>query len=98
MKWEDDMLYSIEEELRKVKSQIRRKEREKLSATSEKEMLDIDEEITSLTRKRRRLRNEIEDMEDEVKEKRRKMTEHLRQRMDTISKVEELFTIKWEVI
>ena len=98
MKWEDDMLYSIEEELRKVKSQIRRKEREKLSATSEKEMLDIDEEITTLTRKRRRLRNEIEDMEDEVKEKRRKMTEHLRQRMDTISKVEELFTIKWEVI
>ena len=98
MKWEDDMLYSIEEELKKVKAQIRRKEREKLSATSEKEMLELDEEITNLTRKRRRLRNEIEDMEDEVKEKRRKMTEHLRKRMDTISKVEELFTIKWEVI
>lgn len=78
MKWEDDMLYSIEEDLKKVKAQIRRKEREKLSAMSEREMLEIDEEITALTRKRRKLRNEIEDMEDEVKEKRRKMTEHLR--------------------
>lgn len=98
MKWEDDMLYSIEDQLDKVKSQIRRKEREKLSATSEKEMLDLDNEINNLVSKRRRLRNDIEDIEDEIKQKRKNMTDKLKKRMDTISQVEELFTIKWEII
>lgn len=98
MKWEDDMLYSIEEELIQVKAQIRRKEREKLSVTSEKEMLDIDEQISQLTKKRRRLRNEIEDMEDEVKDKRRKLTNELRKKMESITSVETLFNIEWEVI
>lgn len=98
MKWEDDMLYSIEEELTQVKAQIRRKEREKIAATSEKEMLEIDEQISQLTRKRRRLRNEIEDMEDEVKEKRKKLTNELRKKMDSITSVETLFNIEWEVV
>lgn len=98
MKWEDDMLYSIEEELSQVKAQIRRKEREKLSATSEKEMLEIDEQISQLTKKRRRLRNEIEDMEDEVKDKRRKLTNELRKKMESITTIETLFNIEWEVV
>ncbi len=52
MKWEDDMLYSIDEELTKIKAQIRRKEREKLNSKSEKEMIEIDDEISILTRKK----------------------------------------------
>lgn len=98
IKWEDDMLYSIEEELDKVKSQIRKKEREKLSATSEKEMLDLDNEIMNLVSKRRRLRDDIEDMEDKIKQKRQEMVNKLKRQMDTISNVEDLFTIKWEII
>lgn len=98
MKWEDDMLYSIEEELTQVKAQIRRKEREKLAATSEREMLEIDEQISQLIKKRRRLRNEIEDMEDEVKLKRRKLTNELRKKMESITTVETLFNIEWEVV
>ena len=98
MKWEDDMLYSIEEELTQVKAQIRRKEREKLAATSEREMLEIDEQISQLIKKRRRLRNEIEDMEDEVKLKRRKLTNELRKKMESITTVETLFNIECEVV
>ncbi|MGU8595876.1 SNF2-related protein [Clostridium perfringens] len=98
MKWEDDMLYSIDEELTKIKAQIRRKEREKLNSKSEKEMIEIDDEISILTKKRRKLRNEIEDMEDEIKEKRRLLTNELRKKMDAITSIEVLFNIKWEVV
>lgn len=98
MKWEDDVLYSIEEDLKQVKAQIRRKEKEKLASTSEKEMLEIDDEISKLTKRRRKLRNDIEDMEDEVKEKRIKLTKELRKKMESITSVETLFTIEWEVV
>lgn len=98
MKWEDDMLYSIEDELTHIKAQIRRKEREKLAAISEQEMLSLDEEISQLIKKRRHLRNYIDDMEDKIKEKRKILTDKLRKDMESKSNIETLFIIGWEVV
>ena len=50
-----------------------------------------------MKRKRRRLRNDLEDREEEVSQQRKRMITELEQRMVKATETQNLFVVKWQV-
>lgn len=96
--WERDMLDGIEQELSTVKKAIQQAERDSRSATSVSEKQEALRKVDELNRKKRRLRNELEDREDEIAGKRRQMLEELESRIIQSTQSETLFIIHWKII
>jgi len=95
--WERDMLESIENEISTVKKAILQAERDCRNATSVQEKLDLQRKVAELDRKKRRLRNDLEDREDEISTKRKQMIDELEKRMIQSSESRILFTIHWKI-
>lgn len=93
--WERDCIDGLEAELTMVKRTTLQTERDARSATSMQEKLELERKIEELRRKKRRLRNELEDKEDEIGEQRRRMIAGLERRMIQSTKSQQLFLIRW---
>ena len=78
-----------------VKRSILQAEREARTATSVQEKIEQEKKVEELKRKKRRLRNELEDREDEISEQRRKMIAELEQKMIQSTESQNLFFIRW---
>lgn len=95
--WEHDCLDNIEAELTTIKRNIRQIERDARSATSVQEKLDCERKISELNRKKRRLRNDLEDKEDEISEQRKHMIAELEKKMIQSTETDNIFLILWNV-
>lgn len=93
--WERDCINALETELAVVKRSILQAEREARTATSVQEKIEQEKKVEELKRKKRRLRNELEDREDEISEQRRKMIAELEQKMIQSTESQNLFLIRW---
>ena len=93
--WEQDCINALETELAVVKRSILQAEREARTATSVQEKIEQEKKVEELKRKKRRLRNELEDIEDEISEQRRKMIAELEQKMIQSTESQNLFLIRW---
>ncbi|MBU4455833.1 hypothetical protein KJ586_04975, partial [Patescibacteria group bacterium] len=58
----------------------------------------IQERIKQLEKKKRRQRQQIFDIEDEIMEKRDNLIDALEKRLEQKTMVNELFTIRWAVV
>ena len=92
------MVDSIEVELSTVKRNILQAERDARNATSVQEKLDFERKVDELKRKKRRLRNELEDREDEISLQRRKMISDLEKRLIQSTENNDLFIIRWKTV
>ena len=95
--WEHDVIDGIEAELSTVKKQILQAERDAHNAESVAEKLALEKKVDELKRKKRRLRNELDDREEEVSQQRRTMIAELEQRMVKQTEQQNLFVIRWKV-
>lgn len=95
--WEHDMLDSIEVEIKSVRNEILRTEREARNAETIAEKLTLEKKVDELKRKRRRLRGELEDREDEVSQQRKTMIHELEQRMIRTTDKQDLFIIRFNI-
>ena len=96
--WEHDMVDSIEVELSTVKRNILQAERDARNAVSVQEKLECERKVDELKRKKRRLRNELEDREDEISQQRRKMIGDLEKRLIQSTENNNLFIIRWKTV
>jgi len=96
-KWADDMILATEKELRDTKNQIKLLNRQARLATNLEEQHEIQEKVRELEKKKRRQRQQIFDLEDEIAEKRDDLIQLLEQRMAQKTAAEPLFTIRWSV-
>lgn len=96
--WEHDMVDSIEVELSTVKRNILQAERDARNAVSVQEKLECERKVDELKRKKRRLRNELEDREDEISQQRRKMIGDLEKRLIQSTENNKLFIIRWKTV
>ncbi|MGM9779820.1 MAG: SNF2-related protein [Prevotella sp.] len=94
--WERDCIDGLEAELTLVKRSTLQVERDARNATSVQEKLDLERKIEDLKRKKRRLRNELEDKEDEIGEQRRRMIAELERRMIQSTESSNMFLIRWQ--
>jgi len=97
-KWADDMVLAAEKELRDTKEQIKAINRQARHATTVEEQHQLQGRIKELEKKKRRQRQRIFDVEDEIMEKRDTLIDALEKRMHQRTKSEPLFTIRWQVV
>ncbi|OAQ20646.1 SNF2-related protein [Thermosulfurimonas dismutans] len=97
-KWADDMILAAEQELNQTKEQIKALRRQARLAATLEEQHKIQRKLQELERKKRRLRQKIFDIEDEILAKRDELIEQLERRLRQKTYREPLFTIRWSVI
>lgn len=95
--WERDMVDSLEMGIRSLKNDILRTEREARNAQTMVEKLALEKKVDDLKRKRRRLRSDLEDREDEVSEQRKAMIRELEQRMIKTTDCMDLFVLRFSI-
>ncbi len=96
LKWEHDMLDDLENQIHILRKTIQQAEREARNATNVEEKLKAERKVDDLKRKRRRLRNELDDREDEIAQKRKAMISDIEKKL--IQKVDNkpVFMIRWQ--
>ncbi|MGV2488438.1 UNVERIFIED_CONTAM: hypothetical protein FOS07_31795, partial [Bacillus mycoides] len=72
--------------------------RDARKAATLQEQQDIQNELSELERKQRRLRQDIFDVEDEIIAKRDELIESLQQRLQQKTTSQTLFTLRWQVV
>jgi len=97
-KWADDMVLAAEKELKDTREQIRALTRQARLATTMEEQHALQKRIQELEKHKRRQRQRIFEVEDEIMAKRDELIDRLEKRMHQRTSVEPLFTIRWTVV
>jgi predicted nucleic acid-binding Zn-ribbon protein len=92
------MVLAAEKELKDTKERIKVLQRQARLATTTEEQYSLQEQIRDLEKLKRRHRQRIFDVEDEIMAKRDALIEKLEKRMHQRSSIEPLFTIRWSVV
>ena len=87
-----------EKELRDVKSKIKELNRESKKSLTSDSLLSIQTKLRDLERKKKRLRREIFEVEDEIEEKRDEMINAIKAKMLKEINESAIFTIKWKLV
>jgi len=97
-RWADEMVQGAEQALQNIKEQIKVAQREARQAPTLAEQQALQEKIARLERQQRKQRQEIFQVEDEIRDKRDALITQLTQRMTQRLASENLFTIAWTVV
>ena len=96
--WADDMVLAAEKSLRDTKERIKVKQREARQATTLADQHAIQAEIQKLEKTKRRQRQDIFKVEDEIMDKRDSLVDALEKRLAQNTASETLFVIRWSVV
>jgi superfamily II DNA/RNA helicase len=97
-KWAEDKILASEKELKDVKSKIKEINRDSKKTSSAEELLKIQTQLRDFERKKKRLRQEIFEVEDEIEEKRDNMISAIKAKMLKAINEYSIFTIKWKLV
>ncbi|WP_233453815.1 SNF2-related protein [Tsuneonella flava] len=97
-KWAEDKVAAAEKELADVKTQVRDLKREMRGASDPREQHCIQTQIQDLEKSKRRLRQRIFEVEDEILDKRDDMIADIESRLGQETSTQEIFTIRWSVV
>jgi len=97
-RWADDMVLAAEQELKATKEQIKALNRQARTAPTVEEQHQAQSKIRDLEKKKRRQRQQIFDVEDEITGKRDQLIDALERRMARRTRAEPLFMLRWTVI
>ena len=97
-KWVEDMEIAAGKELEDTKNQIKALNRQARLAVTVQEQFNFQEKIRETEIKKRRLRQQIFDLEDEIAVKRDRLINELEKRMEQKTESNELFTIRWRIV
>jgi predicted ATPase len=97
-KWAEDLELAAQKELQKTKEQIKGLNREARKAVTLEEQEALQVKIRELEKKKRRQRQKIFDVEDEIEEKRDLLIEDLEKRLSQKVQHNRLFMFRWRVV
>lgn len=97
-KWADDALAGAERALSDTKEQIKVLTRQARTAPTLEEQQAIQQNIADLEKKKRRQRQQIFDVEDEIIGRRDRMIGDLEKRLAQKTSAAALFTLRWSVV
>lgn len=96
-KWAEDKIYAAEQELKDIKRLVREKTRLGKSITESSQILELQKELASLTKRQRRARAEIFEVEDEIERQRNEMIARIEAQLQHSMCEDEIFTIRWRI-
>tara|TARA_E500000318_G_scaffold55118_1_gene51264 strand:+ start:2059 stop:4920 length:2862 start_codon:yes stop_codon:yes gene_type:complete len=97
-KWAEDKVFAAEKELKDAKVRILELKREARSAGSPEQQHRIQTQIQEQEKSKRRLRQRIFEVEDEIIEERDRMISDLEARLQQDISKQELFAVRWTVV
>lgn len=97
-KWAEDKILASEKELKDVKSKIKEINRDSKKTSSSEALLKMQTELRDLESKKKRLRQEIFAVEDEIEERRDDMINEIKAKMLKAINESSIFTIKWKLV
>jgi prophage maintenance system killer protein len=97
-RWAEDMVLAAEKELADTKAQIKTLNRQSRLATTVDEQHALQNKIRDLEKIQRTQRQQIFNVEDEIKGKRDLLIEKLEKRLSQQTSSEHLFSIRWQVV
>jgi len=97
-KWADDKLLAAEEALKNTKARITQLKRDARKAATLQEQSDIQRETAALEKQKRRQRQDIFAVEDEIIEQRDQLIDSLQQRLHEKTETDTLLTLRWQVV
>ena len=97
-RWAEDKVFAAEKELKDAKARILELKREARTAESPEEQHRIQMQIQDLEKSKRRLRQRIFEVEDEIIEERDQMISDLEVRLQQDISKQELFAVRWAVV
>ena len=97
-RWAEDMVLAAEKELADTKAQIKAVNRQSRVATTVDEQHALQNKIRDLEKVQRTQRQQIFNVEDEIKGKRDLLIEKLEKRLSQNTSSEHLFSIRWQVV
>lgn len=97
-KWAEDKVFAAEKELKDAKARILELKREARSAGSPEQQHRIQTQIQDLEKSKRRLRQRIFEVEDEIIDERDRMISDLEARLQQDISKHELFAVRWTVV
>ena len=95
---QDDQILAAEQALLGTKTRIRDAKRRARLAETFEEQRGLQEDLKTLERQRRRQRQTIFDVEDEIEARRDQLIEALEERMKKKTLVHPLFRIHWQIV
>ena len=96
-RYTEDKLFAAEKDIKDVKAKIKALEREERTEENLERKIALQEEIATLERKKRKLRQEIFDVEDEIEDERKSLIDALKQHLNAKISTQHLFTFKWKL-
>ena len=97
-KWAEDKVFAAEKELKDAKARILELKREARTAESPEDQHRIQMQIQDLEKSKRRLRQRIFEVEDEILDERDQMISDLESRLEQDISREDMFKIRWSVL
>ncbi|KAB2787791.1 DEAD/DEAH box helicase [Brucella anthropi] len=97
-KWAEDKVFAAEKELQDAKARILELKREARTAESPEQQHRIQTQIQELEKSKRRLRQRIFEVEDEIIDERDQMIADLETRLQQDISKQELFAVRWTVV
>lgn len=97
-KWAEDKVFAAEKELQDAKARILELKREARTAESPEQQHRIQTQIQELEKSKRRLRQRIFEVEDDIIEERDQMIADLEARLQQDISKQELFAVRWTVV
>jgi ERCC4-related helicase len=97
-KWAEDIITAAETEIKKTKTRIRELNRILRTVSSPNEILELQKELQELEGRKRKQRQRVFEVEDEIEKKRDEIIGELEKRMNQNILQKELFTIRWKLI
>lgn len=96
-KWAEDKIKAAQEAIVEVSEKIKQVKREKNQAANLEQLADFETQLKELEKKRRQLRANIFDVEEEIEEERDRLFARIRDKLEQQRKVEHLFAVRWEI-
>lgn len=96
--WAEDQLLASEKMLDDIKLKISSLKRESRQTDNIENERQIQEQIQKAEKEKRRMRQKIFDVEDEITEKRDALIDALAQRLNRKSKTESIFSVPWIIL
>jgi hypothetical protein len=97
-RWAEDMELASQKQLDDLKRQIRDLQRRSRQAPTIQEEKAMQDHILSLEKAKRRQRQRIFEIEDEIEEKRKTLVAALESRLQQKTSTTPLFTVRWQVV
>ncbi len=97
-KWADDLKNSIEIELKELEKEIKTTKTESKKITKLEAKIEAQKSIKDMEKRRNKLRQNLFTHQDEIEEKKDNLISDIENKLKQSTRLENLFTIRWEII